>query len=219
MVYHFTYTVVAKILKMIKCPLFFQLNIAVCILLLFVVLLMQQHQQQLVSLQQHKQQLEKHKKELEDLSMLSLFPKFLYKAGDVWNPTTQAFPPPAGTPMTSTSTLINLAQHKKQASSTKKQERMTGVPSSQPIQQHLMQVSDRKCHNESNVFHKTHGTHCFTMCPTHHKSIPSTVRCWVAILCFSVINNFVFVTFRFQVFHSFIISEQKAPDKFSLLIL
>lgn len=104
---------------------------------------MQQHQQQLVSLQQHKQQLEKHKKELEDLSMLSLFPKFLYKAGGVWNPppTTQTFPgPAAGTPMSSTSTLINLAQHKKQTSSTKKQEKATGVPASQPIQQHLMQV-------------------------------------------------------------------------------
>lgn len=107
-------------------------------------LVMQQHQQQLVSLQQHKQQLEKHKKELEDLSMLSLFPKFLYKAGDVWNPppTTQTFPGPAGTPMSSTSTLINLAQHKKQTS-TKKQERATGVPASQPIQQHLMQVGNK----------------------------------------------------------------------------
>lgn len=105
---------------------------------------MQQHQQQLVSLQQHKQQLEKHKKELEDLSMLSLFPKFLYKAGDVWSPppTTQTFPPPAGTLMSSTSTLINLAQHKKQTSSTKKQDKATGVPVSQPVQQHLMQVGD-----------------------------------------------------------------------------
>lgn len=107
---------------------------------------MQQHQQQLVSLQQHKQQLEKHKKELEDLSMLSLFPKFLYKAGDVWSPppTTQTFPPPAGMPMSSTSTLINLAQHKKQTSSTKKQDKATGVPVSQPVQQHLMQVGDRR---------------------------------------------------------------------------
>lgn len=108
--------------------------------------MMQQHKQQLVSLQHHKQQLEKHKKELEDLSMLSLFPKFLYKAGDVWNPppTTQTFPAPAGTPMSSTSTLINLAQHKKQTSSTKKQERAAGVPASQPIQQHLMQVGNKR---------------------------------------------------------------------------
>lgn len=108
--------------------------------------MMQQHKQQLVSLQHHKQQLEKHKKELEDLSVLSLFPKFLYKAGDVWHPppTTQTFPAPAGTPMSSTSTLINLAQHKKQTSSTKKQERAAGVPASQPIQQHLMQVGNKQ---------------------------------------------------------------------------
>ena len=109
------------------------------------VFLMQQHKQQLFSLQHHKQQLEKHKKELEDLSMLSLFPKFLYKPGDVWNPppTAQTFPAPSGTPMSSTSTLINLAQHKKQTSSNKKQERVTGVPASQPIQQHLMQVGNK----------------------------------------------------------------------------
>lgn len=120
---------------------------------------MQQHQQQLVSLQQHKQQLEKHKKELEDLSMLSLFPKFLYKAGDVWSPspTTEVFPPPAGTPMTSASTLINLAKHKKQLSSNKKQEKVTGVPSSQPIQQHLMQVSERL---EQVLHTKLHSKAC-----------------------------------------------------------
>ena len=167
--------------------------------------MMQQHQQQLFSLQQHKQQLEKHKKELEDLSMLSLFPKFLYKAGDVWNPppTVQAFPPSAGTPMTSTGTLINLAQHKKQASSTKKQERMTGVPSSQPIQQHLMQVSNKKYmyHNESNVFHRwfivpriMQGKLQYNII-SHITNLFYHLRCWVAMLCFSVINNFVVVAF------------------------
>lgn len=109
-------------------------------MLSYVVLVMQQHQQQLVSLQHHKQHLEKHKKELEDLSMWSLFPKFLYKAHDVWTPPpgTQGFPPP-NPPVGSH--IINLAQHKKQVSSTKKQERASGIPpASQPIQQHLMQV-------------------------------------------------------------------------------
>ena len=109
---------------------------------------MQQHQQQLVSLQQHKQQLEKHKKELEDLSMWSMFPgKFLSKvsdpAGIPWmSPPTilPPFPPPFGTPMTSTSTPINLAQQKKQVGSTRKQDRTTGMPAPQPVQQHLMQV-------------------------------------------------------------------------------
>ena len=109
---------------------------------------MQQHQQQLVSLQQHKQQLEKHKKELEDLSMWSLFPgKFLSKvsdpAGDPWMPPPTILPPfqpPIGTPMASTSTPINLAQQKKQVGSTRKQDRTTGMPTPQPVQQHLMQV-------------------------------------------------------------------------------
>ena len=115
--------------------------------MLYVVFEMQQHQQQLVSLQQHKQQLEKHKKELEDLSMWSLFPKFLAKVGDpggvpwIAPASVQGFvPPPVGTPMTSTSTPINLAQQKKQTESTKKQEKTTGAPVSQPIQQHLLQV-------------------------------------------------------------------------------
>ena len=103
---------------------------------------MQQHQLQLVSLQQHKQQLEKHKKELEEMSMWPLFPKSLYKAGNVWTapPGAPAFPPTTGAVVTSTSAPINLAQHKKQGSSAKKQERASGGPVSQPIQQHLMQV-------------------------------------------------------------------------------
>lgn len=125
-----------------------QTNVAVNISMLHLVLEIQQQQQQLVSLQQHKQQLEKHKKELEDLSMWSLFPKFLTKVGDTnshpWIPPSSIpppFPQPIGTPMTSISAPINLAQQKKQGGSTRKQERTSSAPISQPVQQHLMQVS------------------------------------------------------------------------------
>ena len=100
----------------------------------------QQHQQQLVSLQQHKEQLEKHKKELEDLSLWSLWSKT-----DPWMPpppSVQAFPPPtlAQLASPSASSPINLAQQKKQAGSTRKQEGTNGAPVSQPVQQHIMQV-------------------------------------------------------------------------------
>jgi len=100
----------------------------------------QQHQQQLVSLQQHKEQLEKHKKELEDLSLWSLWSKT-----DPWMPpppSVQAFPPPtlAQLASPSASSPINLAQQKKQAGSNRKQEGASGAPVSQPVQQHVMQV-------------------------------------------------------------------------------
>ena len=106
----------------------------------------QQHQLQLVSLQQHKKQLEKHKKELEDMSMWPLFPKTVYKPGNVWSapPSAPAFQPTTA-PLTSTSAPINLAQHKKQAAGAKKIEKASGGPVSQPIQQHLMQVGMVDC--------------------------------------------------------------------------
>lgn len=110
------------------------------------VCVVQQHQLQLVSLQQHKKQLEKHKKELEDMSMWPLFPKTVYKPGNVWSapPSAPAFQPTTA-PLTSTSAPINLAQHKKQAAGAKKIERASGGPVSQPIQQHLMQVGLVDC--------------------------------------------------------------------------
>lgn len=110
------------------------------------VCVVQQHQLQLVSLQQHKKQLEKHKKELEDMSMWPLFPKTIYKPGNVWSapPSAPAFQPTTA-PLTSTSAPINLAQHKKQAAGAKKIERASGGPVSQPIQQHLMQVGLVDC--------------------------------------------------------------------------
>lgn len=120
-------------------------NIAANIELLCIAFEIQQQQQQLVSLQQHKQQLEKHKKELEDLSMWSLFPKFLSKpSGSDWVPNASLmspFPPVVGAPLTSMNAPINLAQEKKQGGSTSKQERAIPMTVSQPVQQHVMQVS------------------------------------------------------------------------------
>ena len=145
------------------------------ILLSFVILEMQQHQQQLVSLQQHKQQLEKHKKELEDLSMWSLFPKFLSKVGDTggdpWMaaPSMPPFAPPIGTPVTSNSLPINLAQQKKQAASTRKQEKSSGAPASQPIQQHLLQVRVGCNQILNNSFGKTYLTTAQQNCKTRHR--------------------------------------------------
>lgn len=117
-----------------------------CFFFCVCVCVVQQHQLQLVSLQQHKKQLEKHKKELEDMSMWPLFPKTVYKPGNVWSapPSAPAFQPTTA-PLTSTSAPINLAQHKKQAAGAKKIEKASGGPVSQPIQQHLMQVGLVDC--------------------------------------------------------------------------
>ena len=120
-------------------------NIAANIELLCIAFEIQQQQQQLVSLQQHKQQLEKHKKELEDLSVWSLFPKFLPKPSEsYWVPNASLMPPfplALGAAVTPINAPINLAQQKKQGGATSKQERAIPMTVSQPVQQHVMQVS------------------------------------------------------------------------------
>ncbi|XP_068681369.1 baculoviral IAP repeat-containing protein 6-like isoform X1 [Montipora foliosa] len=120
----------------------------------------QQQQHQLASLQQHKQQLEKHKKELADLSMWSLFPKFLSKVGDSntepWFPPStlmSPFPPPVNPPMTSTTAPINLAQEKKQGGLISKQEKASPAIVSQPVQQHVLQLP----HSQMLVIDRLHA--------------------------------------------------------------
>ena len=77
----------------------------------------QQHQQQLVKLQVHKQQLEKHKQELEELA--GLFPKTL-----VGN---EAFGEPLGMNKPLATTSINLAEHKKRMSASGAKKKLDGT--------------------------------------------------------------------------------------------